>query len=177
MGRCVRARRHPSSRMFGTVFARWCAAFECIKMPAGMRDCMIPSSVCASRDVLSVRTHGDTPGDEEARVVPNATINQSNQSTMGMRRSDSLSHVESAMSSVKSLRGRGLDLPHTGRWLRRKHRCVVCLFRFILFVAGASRWGCREDGWFCSIALRLDRAGRSKSFTVVVRVELRTCID
>lgn len=41
---------------------------------------------------------------------------------MGMRRSDSLSHVESAMSSVKSLRGRGLDLPHTGRWLRRKHR-------------------------------------------------------
>jgi hypothetical protein len=28
------------------------------------------------------------------------------------------------MSNVKSLRGRGLDLPNTPRWLRRKHRCA-----------------------------------------------------
>ena len=42
----------------------------------------------------------------------------------GMRRTDSLTHIEQAMSSVKSLRGRGLDLPNTPRWLRRKHRCA-----------------------------------------------------
>ena len=41
-----------------------------------------------------------------------------------MRRTDSLTHIEQAMSSVKSLRGRGLDLPNTPRWLRRKHRCA-----------------------------------------------------
>jgi hypothetical protein len=77
------------------------------------------------------------------------------------------------MSSVKSLRGRGLDLPHTGRWLRRKHRYVVCLFvclfRFIR--RGIRGGGCREDGWFCLTRVCLDRAGRSKSFKVV-RVEL-----
>lgn len=31
------------------------------------------------------------------------------------------------MSSVKSLRGRGLDLPNTPRWLRRKHRTILCV--------------------------------------------------
>ena len=53
------------------------------------------------------------------------------------------------MSSVKSLRGRGLDLPHTGRWLRRKHRYVVCLFVcFVLFVAGYAVGGVeRMDGF------------------------------
>mmetsp|Transcript_6862 Transcript_6862/g.27562 ORF Transcript_6862/g.27562 Transcript_6862/m.27562 type:complete len:94 (-) Transcript_6862:320-601(-) len=44
-----------------------------------------------------------------------------------MRRSDSLTHIEHAMSSVKSLRGRGLDLPNTPRWLRRKHRTILCV--------------------------------------------------
>ena len=44
--------------------------------------------------------------------------------TDAMRRTDSLTHIEQAMSSVKSLRGRGLDLPNTPRWLRRKHRCA-----------------------------------------------------
>jgi len=38
------------------------------------------------------------------------------------------------MSSVKSLRGRGLDLPHTGRWLRRKHRTVIMLLVCLFFV-------------------------------------------
>ena len=42
-----------------------------------------------------------------------------------MLRSESMSHIEAAMSSVKSLKSRpsGLDLPNTPRFLRRKHRC------------------------------------------------------
>ena len=84
---------------------------------------------------------------------------------MGMRRSDSLSHVESAMSSVKSLRGRGLDLPHTGRWLRRKHRYASRFFRRGGGARGWSRAG------FVRVCLRrrtsrLDRAGRASKFKV-----------
>ncbi len=55
-------------------------------------------------------------GDEEEKRARDASD--------GMRRTDSLTHIEQAMSSVKSLRGRGLDLPNTPRWLRRKHRCA-----------------------------------------------------
>ncbi|CAL58499.1 unnamed product [Ostreococcus tauri] len=61
-----------------------------------------------------------------------------------MRRSESLGsiHVENAMSSVKSLQKRGLDLPNTGRWFRRKHRTMMCcgILCVVLVALWVIRW-------------------------------------
>ena len=59
---------------------------------------------------------------DRVRTSRRAVASRRVASSRAMRRSDSLTHIEHAMSSVKSLRGRGLDLPNTPRWLRRKHR-------------------------------------------------------
>ena len=54
------------------------------------------------------------------------------------------------MSSVKSLRGRGLDLPHTGRWLRRKHR----------YASRVVRRGGGARGWVRAGFVRVFAGGR-----------------
>jgi hypothetical protein len=84
-------------------------------------------------------TGGGTPPDDRARPAVsvvrgvgddaqnarNARARRARDVSGAMRRSDSLTHIEQAMSSVKSLRGRGLELPNTPRLLRRKHRCAM----------------------------------------------------